>query len=266
MIVDRKAFFDGWRRVFGALRQGQVDGINALLAEMESSDWSDPRWFAYVLATVYHETGRSMMPLREFGRGEGHPYGEPDPETGQAYYGRGQVQLTWRENYRKLGERLKLPLETDPDLALRLDVSASICVEGMQHGLFTGKSLANYFDDDTDDPRNARRVVNGTDRADLIADHYRKILPIVTAAATADAEEEAPVPAPILITQPSAVPTRKMFSVMLAGAATVFAQTVVPQLVPVLMATEAWQAAQPWLAPVLMGMAGYMTRETAQRG
>jgi hypothetical protein len=58
-------------------------------------------WLAYVLATVYHETASTMEPIEEYGKGAGHSYGEPDPETGQVYDGRGYVQLTWKDNYQK---------------------------------------------------------------------------------------------------------------------------------------------------------------------
>ncbi|TOE35570.1 hypothetical protein CGJ43_25525, partial [Vibrio parahaemolyticus] len=59
------------------------------------------QYLAYVLATTYHETGHTMKPIEEWGKGQGRPYGEPDPETGQTYYGRGYVQLTWLANYIK---------------------------------------------------------------------------------------------------------------------------------------------------------------------
>lgn len=35
MIENASAFFSAWRERFGALSQNEVEGINALLAEME---------------------------------------------------------------------------------------------------------------------------------------------------------------------------------------------------------------------------------------
>lgn len=180
--MNRKVFFDGWRDTFGPMVQAEVGGINAILDEIDCRAWTDPRWIAYVLATAWHETGGTMAPLEEIGRGKGHPYGKPDPETGQAYYGRGFVQLTWRENYARQAKKLGLPLVEEPQLALDPGVAASIICGGMADGDFTGKCLSDYFDADTDDPRNARRIVNGTDKADLIAGYHRKIFGIIETA------------------------------------------------------------------------------------
>jgi hypothetical protein len=52
---------------------------------------------------------------------------------------------------------------------------------GMEQGTFTGKSLGDYFDGDTNDPINARRIVNGTDKAKLIAAYHAKALEAVSA-------------------------------------------------------------------------------------
>ena len=65
-----------------------------------------------------------MQPIEEYGKGAGHPCA--DPETGQTCYGRGYVQLTWRDNYeRAQGVVVNLntlaydvPLVWRPDLAL----------------------------------------------------------------------------------------------------------------------------------------------------
>jgi hypothetical protein len=92
------------------------------------------------------------------------------------------VQLTWKENYAKLGLLLGLDLVGRPDLAMQDGAAAEIMCLGMAQGLFTGKSLSDYFDTDTDDPVNARRIVNGTDRAALIASYHAKAFAAVSAA------------------------------------------------------------------------------------
>lgn len=181
MIADAAAFFSAWRSKFGPLSQGEVEGINALLAEMEGRGWRDQRWWAYVLATAWHETAATMQPIAEYGRGKGRAYGAADPVTGQAYYGRGFVQLTWKENYQRLGDELGLDLVRRPDLAMQAAPAAEIMCLGMADGLFTGKRLSDYFDADTDDPINARRIVNGTDKASLIAGYHAKALAVVKA-------------------------------------------------------------------------------------
>jgi predicted chitinase len=134
-------------------------------------------WLAYVLATTYHETAATMQPIEEYGKGAGRPYGEPDPETGQAYYGRGYVQLTWKDNYQKAqGVVLDLrtmtndvPLLMQPDAAMTPWVAAQIAINGMSQGWFTGKGLGDYLTDTFTDYVNARRIINGTDKASTIA-------------------------------------------------------------------------------------------------
>src|SRR3954471_13721270 len=103
-MINRKFFFDQIRQSLfgGSIKPSQVVGLTAILDEWEANHWnSDDRWLAYILATPYHETDKTMQPIREYGRGKGKAYGNPDPQTGQVYYGRGLVQLTWFDNYRK---------------------------------------------------------------------------------------------------------------------------------------------------------------------
>lgn len=136
------------------------------------------QYLAYALATTYHETGRTMKPIEEWGKGEGRPYGEPDPQTGQTYYGRGYVQLTWLDNYIKAMETTydhnwrkgKVDFVDKPELALVPFYAAQITVSGMSDGWFTGKKFSDYISPDGSyDYINARRIINGTDKAETIA-------------------------------------------------------------------------------------------------
>lgn len=168
--MNRTAFFDAIRPMFGgALSQKQVDGIEALLAATGNLPMS---YRAYLLATAKHETADTMQPIAEYGKGKGRPYGKPG-KYGQPQYGRGYVQLTWDANYEKADKALGLngALLRDFDLAMQPTVAAQILVRGCSEGWFTGKKLGDYLPGDY---RGARRVVNGTDRADLIADYARK--------------------------------------------------------------------------------------------
>jgi hypothetical protein len=171
-LINRNFFFTQVRRTLftGSLRQTQVDGINAILDGWEAKYAADDdRWLAYALATTYHETDQQMQPIEEYGKGRGQPYGKPDPATGQTYYGRGFVQLTWNYNYQKMSELLGVDFYHHPDLALDLDNATNILFIGMIEGLFTGKSLRNYFSGTTEDWVNARRIINGLDKAQAIA-------------------------------------------------------------------------------------------------
>jgi hypothetical protein len=170
--INRDFFFLQVRKLLflGSLRQSQVDGLNAILNEWEATyATKDDRWLAYALATTYHETDQKMQPIEEYGRGKGHPYGKPDHETGKIYYGRGFVQLTWKRNYEIMKQKIGVDLVSHPELALDLANATKILFVGMIDGLFTGKSLGDYFSSSTDDWVNARRIVNALDKAQAIA-------------------------------------------------------------------------------------------------
>lgn len=172
-----ETFFAEARGFLGALRQPQVDGFNVLLAAMGAAGWSTA-WAAYGLATAWHETAKTMQPIAEYGKGEGRPYGAKD-ETGRAPYGRGYVQLTWRANYVRAAKEVGEPqLAVDYDVAMQPDIAARILVSGMSAGWFSGKGLPDYLPDElgtADQFINARRIINGTDRAPQIANYATQI-------------------------------------------------------------------------------------------
>lgn len=181
--LNREQFFNGWREAFGALTQGQVDGINSLLANLEADEHiTDLRHAAYMLATTYHETAKTMQPIEEYGHGRGRKYGEEDPETGQTYYGRGYVQLTWKFNYQSMKKVTGHDLVNHPELALTPDVAYLIMSYGMRKGSFTGVGMSKYINAEKKDYINARRIINGTDCAERIAEYAEKIENILEAA------------------------------------------------------------------------------------
>lgn len=193
-MITRIAFFNRLKsyNLFPVLLQHHVDGMNAILDEWDSNPaYTDKRWLAYILATVYHETARTMQPIEEYGKGKGKAYGSklkmgagpgkriayttPD----KLYYGRGHVQVTWYENYEALSKTAKAKLMgwnflTNPELMLKMAPSVFATFYGMTTGLFTGRKLAHYFDGTKWDDVNARKIINGLDKADLIAVYARK--------------------------------------------------------------------------------------------
>jgi predicted chitinase len=168
-MSNRQQFFTFVREEMtsgGILRQSQVDGFIFLLSQMEVSQ-IEKHQQAYMLATVWHETGREMQPVRESPR-------QTDEWRKRnlryfPYYGRGYVQITWRDNYTKFGDRLGIDLVGDPDLALQPEISWQILHDGMVHGLFTGMGLGRYINNEKIDYTNARRIINGNDKASVIA-------------------------------------------------------------------------------------------------
>lgn len=84
------------------------------------------------------------------------------------FYGRGYVQLTWNYNYEKYGRKLGINLLASPDKVMEPNIALFILVDGMLLGEFTGKKLGTYVNGSKTDFLNARRVINGTDKAPLI--------------------------------------------------------------------------------------------------
>jgi putative chitinase len=193
-MIDRDNFFAKARAnpFGGSMSQQQVDGCNAILAAWDAQTAAiDKRWLAYMLATAKWETAHTMQPIDEHG---GNTYffkmydpngdrpefsrgnGNVNPGDGVKFHGRGLIQLTWRNNYKKCGDFLGVDLINNPTLALDPANASKIMFYGMQHGIFTGVGLGKYFSATADDPFNARRIINGTDSAGPIATIYQAFL------------------------------------------------------------------------------------------
>lgn len=158
----------------GGLDQGQVDGINIICSACGEAGWG-VSWTAYALATAYWETNKTMQPVEEAyylgAKAEAHR------KTLRYYpwHGRGYPQLTWEKNYRWADSELGLngALLKDPSLMLTPEVAAPTMVRGMEQGAFTGKGLRDYLPAHGpatfEQFKQARRIINGTDRAAEIA-------------------------------------------------------------------------------------------------
>lgn len=181
MNFNRKTFFEGFREKFGHLSQAQVEGLEFLLGKLESDDWTLTQ-MAYVLATVDHESAHTFHPIKEFRARVGSKgRANQDRYWLTGFYGRGYVQITWKRNYEKFG------IAENPDKALEPDTAYEVLSRGMREGLFTGHKLERYINGQTDYV-NARRVVNGTDKAELIAKNAIKFETILDQAANAPVE------------------------------------------------------------------------------
>ncbi len=122
---------------------------------------------AYILATAYHETAHTMKPVVE-----AYWLSEEWRKRNLRYYpwhGRGYVQITWEYNYQKAEDQLGIEITDDPNTVMDPEVAKKILVEGMIEGWFTGKKLSDYITLQRSDFKNARRIINGVDKADTIA-------------------------------------------------------------------------------------------------
>lgn len=173
--IDREKFFDGYAANFNGISEKQKAAIAPILAAMEADEHvADLRHAAYMLATTKHETAHTFRPIEEYGKGKGRKYGIVNPETGKAYYGRGFVQLTWKDNYQSMAKVLGVNLVLQPELALDPAHAYRIMSYGMRNGSFTGKKLIDYINPSMCDYRNARKIINGLDCAERIAGYAEK--------------------------------------------------------------------------------------------
>ena len=193
--MNKSAFFESIRKagLFGAtLKQSHVNGLSAIVNEAEVRN-IPYRQLAYILATAYHETAHTMLPVRETMASTDDaaiailerawrakklswvktPYWRKDAD-GKSWLGRGYVQLTHKTNYQRSGLSLGIDLVSIPDRAMEPRIAALIMFDGMLKGSFTGKRLADYITDTKADYIGARRIINGTDKAELIAGYAIK--------------------------------------------------------------------------------------------
>lgn len=190
MKFDHSAFLKQYRTVFGNLGQSQASGLEDLLANVGlDQDVTDLRWIAYMLATVKHECADTYQPISERGAKPyfdkyepGTPLGKQLGNTqagdGYLFRGRGYVQLTGRANYKSMSGKLVLSGADDlvlhPEEALKHGIAYRIMSYGMRKGSFTGKKLGDYINAQGSNYQQARRIINGLDKADLIAGYAAK--------------------------------------------------------------------------------------------
>ena len=145
-------------------RQGVVDAIRW---ECNQHNLPLKTQHAYVIATTQWETDHTFKPVREAFR-LSEDWRRRNLRY-YPYYGRGYVQLTWKTNYDRYSKILGVNFVNNPDLVMEPNVSLFILCHGFKHGTFTGRKLEDYVNSAKTDFINARRVINGTDKAREIA-------------------------------------------------------------------------------------------------
>lgn len=79
--MNRQLFFHEINQTLfhGKMNDSQQDGIVHKLKAFDKFGITDNRWQAYMLATSYHETAKTMQPVEEIGKGRGKT--EMQPQT-----------------------------------------------------------------------------------------------------------------------------------------------------------------------------------------
>jgi hypothetical protein len=184
--MNRKAFFDAVRPMLPGKRltATQVHRIEAVLNGLAERELPAGQ-AAYVLATAHHESDH-WRTLVEYASGRAYEgrkdLGNTQKGDGVRFKGRGLVQITGRRNYSDWSRRLSTDFITQPDLVTDLKFAVPILLDGMLLGTFTGKKLSTYVTKTKTDFVNARRIINGTDKAAQIAGHAKKFLAALAAA------------------------------------------------------------------------------------
>lgn len=187
--LDRKAFYAVLRRqkMYGPkLEQSEVDGTEAVLDALDGLPMS---WVAYGLATAFWETARTMQPVEE-------AYWLSDAWRARnlryyPWHGRGYVQLTWEDNYRRADDELGLggTMLANPDRAKEPAIAAKIMRLGMVEGWFAGDrrgrhTFARHLPASGPATQRqfemARRIINGVDKrreiARIAVDYQRALI------------------------------------------------------------------------------------------
>lgn len=180
-MINRKLFFEGYKKSLDPdkkLTQVEVDALDSFIdnVDVNFNEFTKQQW-AYIFATTFHETNATFLAIKEAywlsedWRKKNLRY--------YPYYGRGFVQITWKENYSKYGKLLGLDLVNNPDLALKTNIAFFVLTHGFKNGVFTGKKISDYINTTKKDYVGARRCINGTDKAQLIANYallFEKII------------------------------------------------------------------------------------------
>lgn len=193
--IDSAKFMTGYATAIRPLSDRQTQALGDVLNQLnDDRAIPDVRWAAYLLATIQWESGQTWTPLTQsgpassFARYEpgsnlGAVLGNTEAGDGYRYRGRGYVFLTGKGNYARFGRLAGLgdQLVTNPDLAMDPKVAYRLISQGMVKGWFSeNRKLGNFISGDSADYVNARRIINGLDHAEGIAQAAAKIDQVLT--------------------------------------------------------------------------------------
>jgi len=158
-----------------------------------------PQQWAYIAATVKHETAGAFRPVEEgfYLKGDDAVRRHQRSLRYFPYFARGFVGLTWEENYRfyttilrsvhAYGKPGGIDLVADPDQAQDPAIALFILVHGFKLGTFRNNHfIERYINEREVDFIHARLCINGypkgsaePDKASLIAGYAKKYLEVM---------------------------------------------------------------------------------------
>ena len=174
--MKREIFFQLYKKELDtnhSLSQLEVDSLDILLdVYEENNSLFTVQQLAYIFATIFHETAGTMRPIKEAfwmteeWRKKNLRY--------FPYYGRDFVHTTWSTNYGKFSKVVGVDLVKYPERISEPKIAMQILIHGFQNGTWTGKKLSDYINAKKCLYVAARKCINGTDKAELIATYATK--------------------------------------------------------------------------------------------
>lgn len=195
-MINRYIFYKTYREKFGKLKQEQVNGLNFLLDKLDNSQvLFYANQYAGILANIAHETAWTFQPIRERGAYNYFKYligrlGNRNLREAYDYRGGGFIMTTGKLNYEMMSPYVKkvfpnIDIVKDPNQITNPEVSWITTETGLVKGLYTGRKITQYLNENTTDYYNFRRCINGTDRASLIAGYAEKFYECIDFSSTA---------------------------------------------------------------------------------
>ncbi|OCG29002.1 hypothetical protein A9G11_00010 [Gilliamella sp. wkB108] len=107
-------------------------------------------------------------------RNDAKRYGNTKQGDGYTYRGRGLAHLTFKGNYKKASDYFGIDFVKDPDKAAELDNAVPILIWGTMTGGFSEQKITKYIYKNHIDYKAARKVINGSNYADKLAEFAKR--------------------------------------------------------------------------------------------
>lgn len=176
---------DAVERAIASAPEGMRSNANhtvpLVMAAAKSYGVTDPAQVSYILSTIQTETTMGANLTEGATRNKSAP--------GSVFYGRGLVQLTGEDNYRKASKLVGVDLVKNPELASDPEISAKILVVGMRDGMFTGRKLSDYIGNGSANFVAARRIVNDSDKQYAMATDAQRYLSAISTTSIASLKD-----------------------------------------------------------------------------
>ena len=188
LTINKDIFFKEYKKNFNGILNKSVEGLSNLIELCNfKKPFDDVRQLAYFFATIKHETALSFKPIREYGNAnyfikryflnpiQRRWLNNKSSSDAVKYCGRGYAMITGRGNYERFAKYLNIDIINKPELCLTTEVAFEILVYGFKNGAFAqGHNIDYYINENKCNYLDARKIINGTDKKNLVAKYATK--------------------------------------------------------------------------------------------